>query len=170
MEKTIKQQKNRYRLLQYSLFGAEYVSLATPYAVMAGINADEWFVYNPEPWKIGLGGSLGIALLALSVFLVTKKKENEKVTDGMIGLLIGWYAVTFIFYLLAHINMEIYTIMAYGGIGIAGAVGLNFGSKYFKKKADSKKQSIEDGQAELDKNQAIEEIKSEKTVKVRIKK
>ena len=30
----------------------------------------------------------------------------------MIALIIGWYTVTFIFYLLAEINMEIYKIMA----------------------------------------------------------
>ena len=163
-ETTIKKRKNKYRALSYSFTAGEYVSVATPYAVMAAVNADEWFVFNPEPWKVGLGGALGMALMALSVFLVTKKKENAKLTDGMIGLVIGWYAVAFVFFLLAKINMEIYTIMFYGGFGLLGALGLNVGSKYYGKQADRMKEAITSATADLDKEQAREEI-----IKVRIK-
>ena len=163
---TVKQKKNRARALQYITFGGEYVSVITPYAIMAGINADEWFIYNPEPWKIGLGGSIGIALMALSVFLVTKKKENEKLTDGMIALVIGWYAVAFVFFLLAKINMEIYTIMFYGGFGLLGALGLNIASKHFKKVADRHVENIKEAENKLEQEQVTEEIKK---VKVKIK-
>lgn len=174
MKKTIKQKKNKYRALQYTFTAGEYVSVATPYAVMAAINKDEWFVYNPEPWKIGLGGTLGLALMALSVFLVTKKKENNKLTDGMIGLVVGWYAVAFVFFLLAKINMEIYTIMFYGGFGLLGALGLNVGSKNFENKANKMKNAIVDAQAEKDKEQAryeldIEEEKKENKSKKKVR-
>ena len=36
---TIKQKKNKARAIQYTLFGGEFVSIATPYAIMAGVNA-----------------------------------------------------------------------------------------------------------------------------------
>ena len=162
---TIKKKKNKYRALQYGFTVGEYISVATPYAVMACVNAEEWFVFNPEPWKIGLGGSIGLALMALSVFLVTKKNEKKELTNGMIGLVIGWYAVAFVFFLLAKINMEIYTIMFYGGFGLLGALGLNIGAKNFENKANNMKKAITDAQAELNKEQAREEIVSSKKVR-----
>ena len=111
---TIKQQRNRYRWASRGLTAGEYVSALIPYGIMAIVNRDEWFVYNPNAWQVGLGGAIGLCLVALSMFLLTKKKDNEKLTNGMVALLIGWYAVTFVFFLLAQINTEIYKIMAYG--------------------------------------------------------
>ena len=85
-ELTIKQKRNRYRTAQYSLIAGEYVSALTPYGVMAIVNREEWFVYNPDSWKVGLGGTIGLTLVALAMFLLTKRRDNEKLTDGMIAL------------------------------------------------------------------------------------
>lgn len=163
-ELTIKQKKNRFRTLQYGLQVGEYISVATPYAVMAGIYHEEWFPTPEVSAKVGLGGALGLALMSLSVALITKKKENDKITNGMVTLLIVWYAVAFIFMLLANINMEIYKLMMWGGLGLAGAVGLDVGSKAAGKTADSLKEAVVQAQAEIDKQKATEEI-----IKVRIK-
>ena len=136
---TIKQKYKRYKTYQYGLVGAEYFATLLPYGIMAIVNRDEWFTYNPDSWKVGLGGSIGIVLLALAMFLITKRKDNAKLTDGMIALVIGWYAITFVFFLLAQINMEIYKIMGYGGFGLIAALGLDIGSKHFEKKANDLK-------------------------------
>ena len=162
---TIKQQKHRYTLYKYLLIGGEYVSTLLPYSIMAIVNREEWFVYNPEPWKVGLGGSIGMVLLALAMFLITKKRDNEKLTNGMIALLIGWYAVTFVFFLLAQINMEIYKIMAYGGLGLMAAVGLDVGSKYFDKKANELDVAMKNAEENLRTGQATEEILKEQAKK-----
>ena len=166
--KTIKQQYKEKRAIQYSMIGGEYVSIVVPYGIMAIVNREEWFVMNPEPWKIGLGGSIGIVLLALAMFLITKRKDNAKLTDGMIALVIGWYAITFVFFLLAQINMEIYKIMAYGGFGLLGALGLDIGSKYFDKKATELKTAMENAQENLATQQATQEILQEKKKKVAV--
>jgi len=155
---TIKQRYNRYRVAQYGLVGGEYVSTLMPYGIMAIVNREEWFVMNPEPWKIGLGGSIGMVLMALAMFLITKKRDNEKLTNGMIALVIGWYAITFVFFLLAQINMEIYKIMAYGGFGLLGALGLDVGSKNFDKKANNLKLAMTNAQTNLDTEQATKEL------------
>ena len=155
---TIKQQKRRYTTYKYSMIGGEYVSALLPYSIMAIVNREEWFVYNPEPWKVGLGGSIGLVLLALSMFLITKKRDNEKLTNGMIALLIGWYAVTFVFFLLAQINMEIYKIMAYGGLGLMGALGLDVGSKYFDRKATELDTAMKKAEENLKTERATEEL------------
>ena len=155
---TIKQKYRRCKGVQYGLVAGEYVSTLAPYGVMAIVNQEEWFVLNPEPWKVGLGGAIGMVLMALALFLITKRKENEKLTNGMIGLVIGWYAITFVFFLLAQINMEIYKIMAYGGLGLLGALGLEVGSKNFEKKANNYKVAMEKAQENLDTEQATKEI------------
>lgn len=133
---TSSQKQRKYRAIQYTTFGSEFLSILTPYIVMGGVNFDEWFVKNHDGWKIGLGGSLALAILGLATFLVGKKKEDEKITGGYITLTIGWFAVTFIFMLLSSIMDQISTIMFFGGLGLLGAFGLDITSKSFKKKAD----------------------------------
>ena len=164
---TIKQRYKKYRAYQYGLVGGEYVSTLLPYGIMAIVNQEEWFVLNPEPWKVGLGGAIGMVLMALAMFLITKRKDNAKLTDGMIALVIGWYAVTFVFFLLAQINMEIYKIMAYGGLGLLGALGLDVGSKNFEKKANELKEAMNNAKTNLNTEQATREILEEEKKKKR---
>ena len=163
---TIKQQKKRYKTYSRLLFAGEYVSAALPYGIMAIVNREEWFVMNPDSWKIGLGGTLGLILLGLAMFLITKKKEGQsQITNGMIAMLIGWYAVTFVFFLLAQVNMEIYKIMAYGGMGLMGALGLEIGSKNFDKKASELDSAMKKANENLNTEQATKEILEEEKKK-----
>ena len=167
-ELTIKQKYTRYKATQYGLVAGEYVATLMPYGIMAIVNQEEWFVMNPEPWKVGLGGSIGMVLLALAMFLITKKRDNEKLTNGMIALVIGWYAITFVFFLLAQINMEIYKIMAYGGFGLMAALGLDIGSKNFEKKANDLKKAMNQAQVNLDTEQATKEILEQEKKKKKV--
>ena len=159
---TIKDKQRQARVKQYALFGSEFLSIATPFAIMAGVNHQEWFIQNPEPWKLGLGGALGLALLSLSVLLVSKQKGSKELTSGYIALIIGWYAVAFVFLLLARVMNEIYTIMFYGGFGLLGAFGLDMGSKHYKKEADNYKVAREEATKEINKEQAKQDIINEK--------
>lgn len=139
---TATQKKNKYRALQYVTFGSEFLSIITPFIAMGIVNHEEWF-YQEDGWKIGLGGSLALALMGIAVFLVTKKKEeNSKITNGYISLIVGWFAVAFIFMLLADIMSQMSMIMLFGGIGLCGAFGLDLLSKDFKQKADAYKEVI----------------------------
>lgn len=134
---TAKQQQNRYKMLQYGSYGGMFISIITPFITMAIVNYKDWFVYSEEGWKIGLGGGLGLALMGIAVFLVTKNKEKEvKNTDGFIALIVGWFAAAFIFYLLSAILNEIFVIMLFGGIGLCGAFGFNIFANHEKKKAE----------------------------------
>lgn len=139
---TATQKKNKYRALQYVTFGSEFLSIITPFIAMGIVNHEEWF-YQEDGWKIGLGGSLALALMGIAVFLVSKKKEeNSKVTNGYTLLIVGWFAVAFIFMLLADIMSQMSMIMLFGGIGLCGAFGLDIASKDFKAKADAYKEVI----------------------------
>ena len=164
MEKKTKQlttiqQKNKYRALQYTTFASEFVSILTPFIVMGCINAKEWF-YNEEGWKVGLGGTLALALMGIAVFMATKKKEDEKVTGGYVTLVVGWFAVAFIFMLLSSILEQITTIMIFGGFGLLGAFGLDLTSKNFKAKADMYESAIKKAKENVLKEQTEEQVKS----------
>ena len=139
---TTKQKKTKYRTLQYATFGGEFLSILTPFIILGAVNYEEWFL-NENGWRIGLGGTLALAILGISVFLIGKKKEDNSITNGYIALVLGWFTVAFIFVLLANIMDQIATIMFFGGIGLLGAFGLDLASQDFKKKADAYKQAIE---------------------------
>lgn len=153
---TAKQKQNKYRALQYSTFVGEFVSIILPFVVMGAVNYEDWFV-SESGWKVGLGGTLALALLGIAVLLVTKKKEDTSITSGYITLIIGWFAVAFIFVLLADIIEQIAMIMFFGGIGILGAFGLDMTSKNFKAKADLYKSAIAKAKTE----NLEEELKAE---------
>ena len=159
-----KQKQNKYRALQYTTFGCEFLSIFTPFIIMGCVNANEWF-YNEEGWKVGLGGSLALALMGIAVFIVTKKKEDEKITGSYITLIVGWFAVAFIFVLLADIMSQIATIMLFGGIGLLGAFGLDIASKDFKLKADQYKATIQKAKENVIKEEVEEQLKQSNDVK-----
>ena len=158
---TTEQKKTKYRVIQYSTFGGEFLSILTPYIVMGAVNYDEWFGNNPDNWKVGLGGSLALALLGIAVFLVGKKKEDEKLTGGYIAIILGWAAVAFIFMLLASIMDQISTIMFFGLIGLVGGFGLDLTSKKFKSLADTYEKAILKVRGKKLEEQIEEEVEKE---------
>ena len=155
---TAKQKQTKYRSLQYTTFIGEFVSILTPFIIMGIVNYDEWFT-TEEGWKVGLGGTLALALMGIAVFLVTKKKEDEKITGGYITLIVGWFAVAFIFMLLASIMEQITTIMMFGGLGLLGAFGLDIASHNFKDKADLYKKTIQTAKENVVKQQVEDDLK-----------
>lgn len=161
---TAQQKQTKYRALQYTTFASEFISIFTPFIVLGCVNAKEWF-YNENGWKVGLGGTLALALMGIAVFLVTKKKEDEKITGGYITLIVGWFAVAFIFMLLADIMSQITTIMMFGGIGLLGAFGLDIASKDFKVKADAYKQAIQKAKENVIKEDVEIQLKNNGDVK-----
>ena len=158
---TIKQKKNKYRALQWLAFGGEFLAVSSPYIAMGAVNYNDWFVYNPEGWKIGLGGSIAISLMGIVIAIIAFKKENEKFTDGYIALILTWLVVATCLHLLADIIYQISTIMYYGAIGLAGAFGLDLTSKTMQKKANSYLEALTEANKDLNREQAKEEIKKD---------
>ena len=163
-ELTANQKQRRYRLLEKVSFGGEFVSIATPYVVMGAINFDEWFKTS-EGWKVGLGGSLALALMAIAVLSINKtKEEKDNKKNGYVKLLLTWLAIAFIFLLLANIMNQIATIMFFGAMGIAGALGLDITSKKYKDLADLYLTAKE----EVKKDSVKKEIEAEEVEKGKI--
>ena len=162
---TIKQQAKREKRISRLLFASEFVAIPTPFIIMGGVNFNEWFINNPEGWRIGLGGGIGIALMSFVALMVALKKENKDLTGGYLAIIFGYYMLGFIAMLLAEILTQIYQIIFITGTGLIGAMGLDIASKKQKAKADKHFKAIDNAQLELDTQQAKEEI-----VRVRIKK
>lgn len=162
---TTKQKQVKYRALQYASVGGMFVSIITPFIALGVANFEEWFIDNSEGWKVGLGASLGLAVAGIAVALVAAKKEKESnVTNGWITLLVMWFAVAFIAWLLSSIYAQIFEIMMWTGLGIAGAFGLDIVSKNMKKKADAYKIARAKVQEESIEEQAKREVEEEQAV------
>lgn len=160
-ERTVRQQKNRYRVLQYLCVGGEFVSILTPFITLGIVNYEQWFT-TEEGWKVGLGGALALALMGIAVFMIAKKKEGKsEITNGWITLMVGWFAVAFIFVLLGSIINQIASIMLWGGLGLLGAFGLDVVSKQNKIKADTYKKALADVKQETLEEKVRKEIEEE---------
>lgn len=158
---TASQKQRRYRVIQKASFGGEFLAMGTPYVIMGAINFDEWFK-PAEGWKVGLGGSLALALMAIAVLSINStKKEEDKKKGGYVKLLLTWLAIAFIFLLLANIMHQMSTIMFFGAIGIAGALGLDVTSKKYGNLADEYKEAKEEVHKESVKKEVEEEVKKE---------
>ena len=155
---TLKQKQTKYRALQYTTFVGKYLALLTPFIVMGCVNAQDWF-YQEEGWKVGLGGTLALALLGIIMTLVTKEDGKENKNFNKIFLVAGWLAATFIVILIEDILNQMATIMIFGSIGLCSAVGIDFARKDFKTKADLYKDTILEGKKESIKQQIKEELK-----------
>lgn len=162
---TTKQKQTKHRALQYTAFGGMFASIITPFIVLGAVNFEDWF-QTKGGWKIGLGGSLGLAVVGIAIFLVTKKKEKEsKVTDGWITFLVCWFAVAFIALLFRDIYDQIFEIMMWTGLGLAGAFGLDMVSKDQKRKADAYKNARAKVHEESIEEQAKKEVEKEQEMR-----
>lgn len=161
---TATQKMKKYRAIQYTARGGEFVSVMLPYIVLGAINFNEWFV-GEQGWKVGLGGSIALALMGLAVWLTTKKKENKELTSGWITFIIAWFAVAFVFQLLGSIIDQIATIMFVGWAGILGAFGLYVVSISYKKKANAYKMALQDVKQSSIEDEARAEVRQEQETK-----
>lgn len=154
------QTKNKYRALQYTFTGCQFLSIIAPYVVIGAVNFDEYFVYNTEGWKVGTGGTIALALMGFACFAVGKKKdESNKYTNGYLTLGLLWLAIGFLFFMLSSILGDMAMIMVCGSAGIFGALGLNLASENMKAKADLYKKAIEEANKDGIKNKVAEEAK-----------
>ena len=159
---TTKQEQTKYRTLQFAAIGGMVLSVITPFAIMAGVNFQEWFVNNSQGWKIGVGAGLGMAVAGIAVFLVAYKKEKElKVTEGWITALVLWFAAAFIVKLFEQIYSELFWLMIWTGVGLGSAFGFDIISKQEKKKADAYKAAREKVKEESIEERAKREVEEE---------
>lgn len=158
--KSPKQQKKKYRNIQYSCFIGEFVSVATPFVAIGIANYEKYFVeYNGT--KMSIAFFMAMAVMGFALWLIAKKKlENSFIT-----LLIGWTIFAFIFTMLGEMITDLAYIMWFGLIGLSGAYGLDIASKSAKKK----KETIIQAENTANQEELVQAIKEEK-IKVRIKK
>ena len=165
---TTKQQQTKHRALQYTAIGGMFASVLTPFIILGAINFEDWFM-TEGGWKIGLGGTLGLAVVGIAIFLVTQKKEKEiNVTAGWITFLVCWFAIAFIAKLVANIWDQIFEIMMWTGLGLAGAFGLDMVSKDQKRKADIIKEVRNEVKTDTFREQIKKEYEEEKKVTLKV--
>lgn len=157
---TMNQKKKRCRTLQYLTLGGEYVSIATPFAIMSVVNREEWFHYE-NGWKTGIGFTLAVILLSIIVASITFDSEKLNNRKGKyIKLLIGCLISSFVFVLLADIMTEIHKILLFASMGIAFALGLDISSESYKAKAELYDNVIRKANEKVAQDQVEKEIQN----------
>ena len=165
---TIKQKVRKYRAIQWGTFAGQYVAIASPYVVLGIVNWDKWFTNNPEGWKVGIGGSIALALMSVITLLVTNAKKEDMKINMYIPLILGWLMGATILHLLGSIILEISEIMYITTTGLAGALGIDIASNNAKKEKERYIKALNLANDELDKEQARVEIEQEKAKKNKI--
>jgi len=157
---TQKQLKNKYLLNSKLLYAAKPVATATPLAITMGVKANEWFGTD---WKVATGGTIAIIIMGIASLLVNKKTEDKTITNSWISLIIGWFAVAFIFMLLSQIAQEIWWIMLVAGSGMLAGAGIDYLEKDQLNKANKIKVAYDEAEKEMMKESIKEEIKKQAT-------
>lgn len=166
-ELTPTQRKRRYKAIQWTCFGGEFVSVFAPFIAIGIANYDKYFV-EYDGVRMSIAAAMALAVMGLATWLVAKKKfENSFIT-----LIVGWATATFVFYMMGEMITDLSTIMLFGLIGICGAYGLDIGSKKAEKKAKAIQEGIDQAKKEGIAEDYKEELKKRdsRKVKVRIRK
>ena len=159
---TVAQKQKTYRALQYTFTGCSFISVLMPFIILGAVHFDEWF-RNENGWKIGLGGTLAMAVVGFAFVIVTFKKEKEwKVTDGWITFIIIFLALTLAVLCIKDILDQLVTIMFCALIGLCAAFGFDMTSKSMKVKADEYLETINEVKKDNLKEKVEKETKLEK--------
>lgn len=167
---TKKEQRSKYKRLSFYSKMGEYAVIPVPFFALMIANRDTWFGVQDHAWKIGLGGGLTIALLIASLVMVIGEVEKKNEYAGYLLVLMKWIMVCIIITLVENVLHTIAGVMWIATSGIATSFGLDVTRRKLLEKANEIDDQIKSAEAQLGKEQAIEEIKQEKTVKVKIKK
>lgn len=158
--RTPTEEKRHYRNMKYLSFGGMFGSVVLPFAIIGMVKFNDYFV-EYDGVKMSIACVLAAALAGIAVFLVATKK----VSNPLIVVLVGWYAVAFIFFLMGKVINDIAYIMFIGGLGIAGALGLDFVGKKCDGEIVKIDEAINEAKKEEMKEAYKEEVKEEKEVK-----
>lgn len=99
--------------------------------------------------------------MGISALLVGKKTEDKTITNTWITLIIGWYAVAFIFMLLSQIMNEIWWVMAVAGSGMLACAGIDYFEKDQVAQASKIKVALAKAGEDLLQEKAKEELQKE---------
>ena len=166
---TTKQKQIRHRAAEVGLFAGMGISVVTPSIIMGCLNFQEWFGKS-DGWRIGLGGTLAMAVVAFAIAIITIKKEKElNLSNGWIILIVIWVAFAAIVKLLENIYHEIFTLMIWTAAGLVGAFACDVAAMKQKEQADAYKEARKKAKKETIEEKAKREVEEEeKRIKIKI--
>lgn len=163
---TTKQTQAKNRLFQILCYLGMGVGVVTPAAIYGSVNYDEWFVQNPEGYKIGIGAGIAMAVTAFAIFLITYKKEkNLKMTDMWISLIVCVAAIGLALKLVGNIINEIGDVVLWTALGLCAAFGFDVASWKFQKEADAYRDARKKVKSESIEEKAKREVEQEEKAK-----
>lgn len=163
---TTKQIQAKNRLFQILCYVGMAVGVMTPAAIYGSINYEEWFVQNPEGYKIGIGAGIGLAVTAFAIFLIAYKKEkNLKVTDMWISMIVCFAAIGLALKLVGKVITEVGDVVLFTAIGLCVAFGFDIASWKFQREANAYKEARKKVKSESIEDKARREVEQEEKAK-----
>lgn len=167
-ELTPTQQKKKYKRISNACFLGQFASVAAPFITIGIVNFNEYFV-EYDGVKMSIASVIAAVIMGLAIWLVSKKKLD----NSYIVLIIGWAAITGIFYLIGEVINDIKYIMSFGLIGLVGALVLDKGAEKAEDKAEEIQRGIDAAKEQMTKEAYIDEVKQaeeKKKIKVKVRK
>ena len=124
----------RLRNSGFTLKGAKWLSILSPYIIIGSVNFDEYFTeYN------GVKMSLGcvLAIIVMGIAIANETKENKKING-----LVGWAIAFALIYLMQSILNDLLLIVGCGLLGQLIGAGFDIGAKNQLEKAGLYKESV----------------------------
>lgn len=120
-ELTSVEKYKRLRTQGYSLKGAKWLSILTPYIVIGIVNFDEYFT-EVNGVKMSIGCTLAMVVAGITIF--NESKENKKISG-----LVGWAVAFALCYLMQSILQDLVLIIGCGFVGQLIGAGFEVGSE-----------------------------------------
>lgn len=176
-ELTTKQEYKRARVLQWTSFGGEILTMLAPFVAIAIVNFEEYFI-QVDGVKVSLGFFLALGVAGIVIATVSKGKVKEELknttyVNTLISIAFVLLIIGLICYLMASILNDLFMICLCGAAGVFVAV---FEEKllvqHFKKKAEIIKEVINEvdntvkkDKYQQEKEKMLEKAKREKETK-----
>lgn len=115
---TVKQFK-KWRNIHIALKATEYVAPFAPFAVMLGVNWNQWFPQDGNHVSVGIGLVMAVASLAISIIAMSNKDSDFMKRVGVfIPIAFGFLAWGLVCVLLSSVLGEFGKAMMATGAGI----------------------------------------------------
>lgn len=167
-QRTPTEEVKHLKRIKTSCFFGQFLSVAAPFITIGIVNFDKYFV-KYDGVKMSIASILAAFLMGLAVWLTSKKKF----TNSYVTLIIGWAAVTCLFFLLGELIKDVSYIMLFALIGLLGAAGLDVASAKTDAKINQIQEGIQEAKKQMTKDAYLEEVSQEqekKKIKIKIKK
>jgi len=151
---TIKEQKKLAYVKSKIFWACKSIATPAPLAITMIVKRDEWF---NQDYKVAIGGTSAIVILAVVSLLVNKKTEDKTITNTWITMIAGLLVFAFVFYMISQISYDIWWLCLVAASGCVAGYGVDILEQMEVAKYNKFKKALDSSEEDLLKEQAKRE-------------